>query len=97
MLVVMSKHWVLSLVARWVLVLSIAFGTTFSRAEDRSKIDPNTEKVLVTVGGINFDIPLGYFYEKTIWTKGAWPVPNKQRTDKKGSPAITITGQLRLQ
>lgn len=48
--------------------------------EDRGNIDPNREKVLVTIGGIDMDIPLGYFYEKTVWTKGAWPTPNKVRT-----------------
>lgn len=70
---------------RLMLIAVVAIGATFSRADDRSKIDPNAEKILVTIGGVNFDIPLGYFYEKTIWTKGQWPVPNKQRTDKKGS------------
>lgn len=71
--------------ARFLFVLICAISTTYGCAEDRSKIDPNKEQILVTIGGINFDIPLGYFYEQTIWTKGQWPIPNKQRTEKKGS------------
>jgi hypothetical protein len=75
--------------SRLILIVIVAIGATFSRAEDRSKIDPNAEKVLVTVGGIDFDIPLGYFYEKTVWAKGAWPVPNKERTTEKG-PLVLV-------
>lgn len=71
----------------WIAI--VVFGATLSHAEDRSKIDPSTEKVLVTVGGVNFDIPLGYFYEKTVWAKGAWPVPNKERTTEKG-PLVLV-------
>lgn len=58
----------------------LGFGLTPCRAEDRRNIDPNTETVLVTVGDVDFDIPLGYFYEKTVWTRGVWPRPNPTRT-----------------
>jgi hypothetical protein len=74
-----------TLLTRLFLILVSIIGATYGRAEDRSKIDPNKEQILVTIGGINFDIPLGYFYEKIIWTKGQWPIPNKQRTEKKDS------------
>lgn len=79
----------MQVLVRLFLLISMVFGAAFSRAEDRSKIDPNTEKVLVTVGGVDFDIPLGYFYEKTVWAKGAWPVPNKERTTEKG-PLVLV-------
>lgn len=49
-------------------------------AREEAPIDPMREVVKLTVGGTNLDIPLGYFFHKTLWNGGRWPKPNVQRT-----------------
>jgi hypothetical protein len=77
------------------LSVSLMLETTMSRADDRVVVDPNKEFVLVTIGGVNFDIPLGYLYEKTIWTNGAWPKPKKLRTVDQGIVLVAHINGLR--
>lgn len=43
-------------------------------------IDPWREIVKLTVGGTDLDIPLGYFFHKTVWNGGRWPKPKERRT-----------------
>lgn len=43
-------------------------------------VDPSREVVKLTIRGTNLDIPLGYFFHKTVWNGGRWPKPNVQRT-----------------
>ncbi|MBL8398660.1 MAG: hypothetical protein JNL84_11055 [Candidatus Accumulibacter sp.] len=43
-------------------------------------IDPNTEKVIVSIRGVNFDIPLGYFFHDAAFAGMAWPVPSTVRS-----------------
>lgn len=66
-------------------------GCTDKKSEARKKIDPNREKVMVMIGGVDFDIPLGYFYENTVWTKGEWPVPWEHRIAR---PSMSIRAYI---
>lgn len=47
---------------------------------EEASVDPSREVVKLTIGGTNLDIPLGYFFHKTVWNGGSWPKPNVQRT-----------------
>lgn len=46
-------------------------------------IDPAQTIVKRSIGGENFDIPLGYFYHWAIWDNGRWPSPNRARLSMK--------------
>lgn len=61
------------------------------RAGEVNVGDPNTEFVLVNIGGVDFDIPLGYFYEKYLWGKGKWPIPKNERTQQ---PSMSISAYI---
>lgn len=52
----------------------------YTVAKDRTMIDPNSEKVIVSMRGVNFDIPLGYFFHDAAFSKGEWPVPSATRS-----------------
>lgn len=71
--------------------LLLLLGCSEGKTEDRKKIDPNKEIMMVQIGGIDFDIPLGYFYENTVWTKGEWPVPWEHRITR---PTISILAYI---
>lgn len=49
-------------------------------AREEAPIDSSREVVKLTIGGTDLDIPLGYFFHKTIWNGGRWPKPDSQRT-----------------
>jgi hypothetical protein len=87
---ILSTLRFISVLASACLLLGTGFAASVQGAEDRVNIDPNKEKVLVTIGGIDMDIPLGYFYEKTIWVKGKWPKPPTERTLVKEQVVIDV-------
>ncbi|HEX5803689.1 MAG TPA: hypothetical protein VFY24_11745, partial [Azospira sp.] len=49
-------------------------------AREEASVDPSREVVKLTIGGTDLDIPLGYFFHKTVWNGGRWPKPDPQRT-----------------
>lgn len=49
-------------------------------AKEEELVNPSREFVKMSINGMNLDIPLGYFFHKTIWNSGRWPKPNSQRT-----------------
>ena len=71
--------------------LMLLSGCTDKKSERRKAIDPNQERVMVKIGEIDFDIPLGYFYEKIVWAKGEWPIPLEHRITQ---PSITIMAYI---
>ena len=64
----------------WLTFLLAFFPFVLATPQDRTMIDPNKEKVIVSMRGVSFDIPLGYFFHDASFTRGSWPVPSKVRS-----------------
>ena len=78
--------------ARLVVATLLSIGLAPCNAQDRSENDPKGKTVQVTVGNVDLDIPLGYFFEKTLWNEGKWPVPKPTRSVEKRP--ITIVAHI---
>lgn len=79
----------------WLAFLLAFFSFVQAAPQEWTVIDPNKEKVIVSMRGVSFDIPLGYFFHDASFTGGSWPVPSKVRSVERGLVITAAIDDLR--